>query len=167
MSPTNSAKSPAKAKPLANTKVRVASTEELLFAGQLLCDFYQEFGDTAPEPDWTARHFASMVASGEMCVYLAGHPAVGLAVVRFRPALMEEGLEAYLAELYLKPDRRSEGIGRALMDFLMADARKRGVVEMFIGVDQDDGRAMRFYERLGFTNHYPTSGTMFHYEQRL
>ncbi len=57
-----------------------------------------------------------LVDSDETVVLLAGDGPDGLSVLRFRRAIWSEGLECYLAELYVKPSQRGRGIGRALLD---------------------------------------------------
>ena len=59
-------------------------------------------------------------------VRLAGDGPDGFAQLRFRPSVYEDALEAYLEQLYVIPDRRGEGLGRALLDAAMETARERG-----------------------------------------
>lgn len=63
-----------------------------------------------------------------------------------------EGLECYLAELYVASDRRGQGLGRALMEAAIALARSRGADYMDLGTSEDDVAARHLYESLGFTN---------------
>ena len=102
-------------------------------------------------------------------VVLGGDPPLGLGVLFFRPSLWSQGLEVYLAELYVVPDRRDEGIGGAIMATAMELSRERGATDMQIGVDEPDVDTRRFYERLGFRNHDPDdpSARMFFYEREL
>ena len=76
----------------------------------------------------------------------------GLAALRFRAAIWSSGLECYLAELYVVPSRRGQGLGRVLMEAAMKEARERGADTMDIGVDEPDTAARHLYESLGFTN---------------
>ena len=96
-------------------------------------------------------------------------PRSGSGVLFFRPSLWSQGLEVYLAELYVVPDRRDEGIGGAIMATAMSCPAKRGATDMQIGVDEPDVDTRRFYERLGFRNHDPDdpSARMFFYEREL
>lgn len=120
--------------------------------GRLLHDFNLEFGEPTPSPAMLADRMATLVLGGETLVLLAGEPAEGVAVLRFRPAIWSTGLECYLAELYVVPSRRGHGVGRALMDGAIEAARTRGADTMDIGVDESDTVARHLYEGLGFSN---------------
>jgi ribosomal protein S18 acetylase RimI-like enzyme len=58
----------------------------------------------------------------------------------------------YLAELYVVPDKRRRGLGRALMQAAMASARERGADHMDLGTGEQDVAARALYESLGFSN---------------
>ncbi len=47
-------------------------------------------------------------------------------------------------------DRQSKGTGSALLTELLAEARRRGAVEIFLEVRSDNPRARSVYERFGF-----------------
>ena len=89
--------------------------------------------------------------------------------MRFRPSLWSEALECYLAELYVVPERRGRGLGRALMDAAIEHARRRGAGHMDLGTSEDDVAARRLYESLGFTNREgrPDGPVMYFYEREL
>ena len=57
-----------------------------------------------------------------------------------------------MAELYVVPARRGQGLGRALMEAALREAKRRGADTVDIGVDEPDVAARRLYESLGFTN---------------
>jgi ribosomal protein S18 acetylase RimI-like enzyme len=102
-------------------------------------------------------------------VLLAGRPAQGLAVLRFRPALWRDALECYLQELYVVPEHRGRGLGRALMETAMELARSRGAFDMHLGTEEDDVAARALYESLGFDNRCgkPDGPVSYFYERRL
>jgi ribosomal protein S18 acetylase RimI-like enzyme len=62
------------------------------------------------------------------------------------------GLEAHLQELYVVPDRRGHGIGRALLEASIEAARRAGAEWMDLGTSEDDTAARGLYESAGFTN---------------
>ncbi len=81
-----------------------------------------------------------------------GGEDVGIAVLRFRPSLWDDADEAYLAELFVLPDRRKRGLGAELMAAVLGLARERGCRFIELGTDEHDHDAHRLYERSGFTN---------------
>ncbi len=103
--------------------IRPAVAQDAVVVGRLLHDFNQEFDEPTPTPTLLADRMAMLIESGETLVLLAGEPTVGIAVLRFRPAIWSAGLECYLAELYVVPGRRGQGMGRALMDAALQAAR--------------------------------------------
>lgn len=149
--------------------VRRATLDDVRAVAQLLHDFNREFDEPAPEVAVLAERVQELLAGGDTLVLLAGDGPDGLAVLRFRPALWSSGLECYLAELYVVPAQRGHGLGRALMEAAIRDARDRGADTMDIGVDEPDIAARRLYESLGFTNR--TGGAdgalMYVYERAL
>jgi ribosomal protein S18 acetylase RimI-like enzyme len=121
--------------------------------GRLLHDFNREFDEPTPPPVTLAARFRQLLAGGgDTIVLLGGARPDGLAVLRFRPAIWSPGLEFYLAELYVVPDCRGRGLGRALMEACLNEARARGGDSMEIGVDEPDTAARNLYESLGFSN---------------
>jgi ribosomal protein S18 acetylase RimI-like enzyme len=93
-----------------------------------------------------------LLAGGDTDVLLIGAPPRGLAVLRFREAIWEEALECYLAELYVVPERRGRGLGRALLEAAIARARARGATHIELGTAETDLAARTLYESLGFSN---------------
>jgi GNAT superfamily N-acetyltransferase len=151
--------------------VRVASRDDADAIGRLLYAFNREFDEPAPAPSALAERMRLLLDGGDTVVLLVGDglegPA-GLAVLRFRAAIWSTGLECYLAELYVTPDRRGQGLGRALMEAVLREARGRGADTMDIGVDEPDVAARRLYESLGFTNRTGGDGpVMYVYERDL
>jgi len=120
--------------------------------GQLLHDFNSEFDGPTPGPRVLAARLGRLIAGDETTVLLGGAGPHGLAVLRFRPSIWTESLECYLAELYVVPDRRGQGLGRALMEAAMDVARKGGADYMDLGTSEDDVAARSLYESLGFSN---------------
>lgn len=55
-----------------------------------------------------------------------------------------------LGQLYTDPDRTGEGIGAALMDWAIAEARGRGHDAIQLSVWSENDGAQRFYRRCGF-----------------
>jgi ribosomal protein S18 acetylase RimI-like enzyme len=147
-------------------EVRRAERADIDVIGQLLHDFNREFDEPTPDPAALASRVRELLDAGDTVVLLGGQGPDGVAVLRFRLSIWNKGLECYLAELYVVPTRRGQGLGRALMQSALREARGRGADTM--GVDESDGVARRLYESLGFTNRVSRDGPlMYVYERDL
>ena len=132
--------------------MRRANVDDARAVAQLLHDFNREFDEPSPAVDTLGQRIAHLLQGAEAVVLLVGDGPDGLAVLRFREAIWSSGLECYLAELYVIPARRGNGLGRALMEGALQEARDRGAHSMEIGVDEPDHVARHLYESLGFAN---------------
>jgi GNAT superfamily N-acetyltransferase len=112
--------------PPAETPIRLASVADAPAFGRLLHAFNVEFGESTPDAAVIAERAAPLIASGEVLVFLAGDGPDGCAELRLRPSLYTGALDAYLEELYVVPNRRGHGLGRALLEAAMDHARERG-----------------------------------------
>jgi ribosomal protein S18 acetylase RimI-like enzyme len=149
-------------------EVRRAEQADADVIGQLLDDFNHEFDEPTPGPAALASRVRELLDSGDTVVLLGGPGPDGVAVLRFRLSIWNKGLECYLAELYVVPTRRGQGLGRALMQRAFREARARGADTMDIGVDESDAGARHLYESLGFSNRVgPDGPLMYVYERDL
>lgn len=154
---------------MSDARVRRAESADADDVGRLLHDFNTEFDEETPGPERIAARVRALLAGGETTILLAGDGPDGLAVLRFRLALTTPGLECYLAELYVAPDRRGQGLGRALMTAAIDEARARGADYMDLGTSEDDVAARALYESLGFINREggPDGPISYFYERKL
>jgi ribosomal protein S18 acetylase RimI-like enzyme len=154
---------------VAELVVRRATVADAEPIGRLLHDFNSEFHEPTPGPRALAERFRELLAGDETMVLLGGDGPHGLAVLRFRPGLWTRALECYLAELYVVPERRGHGLGRALMEAAIELARQNGADHMDLGTSEDDVAARALYESLGFTNREgkPDGPINYFYEREL
>lgn len=114
------------------------TTAELLAAAHLY--------DAEPRPEWAARFLA---AGGHLMLiaYVDGTPA-GFAsgIEMLHP---DKGTEMCLYELSVDERHRRRGIGRALTEALLAEARARGCYDVWVGVDRDNEPALATYRSAG------------------
>jgi ribosomal protein S18 acetylase RimI-like enzyme len=149
--------------------VRVAGVSDAAEIGRLLHDFSLEYDDPTPGPERLAARVSQLLEEAQTGVLLAGVGPDGVALLRFRPSIWTEGLECYLAELYVAPAMRGRGLGRALMQAAMEFARKRGADYMDLNTGEQDVAARALYESLGFSNREgkPDGPINYYYERSL
>jgi ribosomal protein S18 acetylase RimI-like enzyme len=149
--------------------VRIGRPADAEIVGALLHDFNTEFGDPTPGASRLAERVKQLLTEGHTTVLLGGPGPDGLAVLRFRPAIWTDALECYLAELYVVPDQRGHGLGRALMLAAIEHARRQGADHMELGTGEADVAARSLYESLGFSNREgkPDGPLNYFYEREL
>jgi ribosomal protein S18 acetylase RimI-like enzyme len=145
--------------------VRHAKPEDADDIARLLYDFNTEYAEPTPDPPQLAERLRE-VMGGDTIVLLAGDGPDGLAVLRFRLALWSSGKECYLAELYVVPARRGQGLGRALMEAAIEVARSEGADSMDLGTAEDDVVARALYESLGFIDREGPDGPITYFYER-
>lgn len=147
---------------------RRATPADAATVAQMLHDFNTEFETPTPGVDELTSRLARLLTGGDVVVLLVGEPASGVAVLSFRLNVWYQGPVAILDELYVRPGRRSQRLGSALLAAACDLVRDRGGELIEINVDGEDLEARRFYEARGFTNTEP-NGTepMLYYYQEL
>lgn len=93
---------------------------------------------------------------GEECIHqlaFDGDKLTGFCKLRVPSWYEEEGTAdnpIALGQLYTDPARTGEGIGAALMEWAIAEARDRGHDAIQLSVYSENFGAQRFYQRYGF-----------------
>lgn len=76
---------------------------------------------------------------------------VPVGFVEYTPAVEDSGA-LWMSIHYLVVDstHRNQGVGRALVDFVRAEAREENVTQLTLSVNTLNHEAMKFYAKLGF-----------------
>ena len=145
--------------------ISVTNQQQLVMARTLFEEYWQSFGFTP-----CFQNFAAEVAglpghyvppAGRLALALAaGEPAGCIALRRL------DGQRAEAKRLYVRPEFRGRGIGLALLEWVIGEARTAGYREMLGDTMPVMHRALAMYERLGFqqTGPYaaePTPGAIY------
>ena len=148
--------------------VRAATAADAPAIGRLLDDFNTEYDEVTPGPEALADRVVALLAEGETAVLVGGDGPDGLALVRFCRGLWSVHDECYLAELYVAPARRGQGLGEALLRASLDLARARRCDYVHLGTSEDDVAARALYEKLGFRRTEGDGGpVMYVYERDL
>ncbi|GAA4532983.1 N-acetyltransferase [Mycobacterium paraffinicum] len=99
------------------------------------------------EANLSPGRFAEYLADPQRAVLTAADDdrIVGYAM------LIRDGDAAELSKIYVAPEHHGSGVATALMDLALATAREWGVRRVWLGVNQANQRAQRFYAKSGFT----------------
>jgi ribosomal protein S18 acetylase RimI-like enzyme len=92
-----------------------------------------------------------------MLVFGEPHDADAAAAITLRPSVE-------LSKIYVLEGHHGQGVAPALLDRSMDAARERGAAGMWLGVNQENARANRFYEKSRFalvgTKHFLVGGRL-------
>jgi GNAT superfamily N-acetyltransferase len=132
---------------VSDVAVRPATESDAVIVAELL----GHLGYPAPADAIPAR-LARMRANGdaEALVATLANEVLGLATVHAREVLHHGVPVVQLTALVVPPERRGLGIGRALVDAVLAWAAERGADRLVVTTALHRADAPRFYERLGF-----------------
>lgn len=122
---------------------------------ELLDAFNREYDTPTPGPEVLAGRLRRLLAGESTVALLIGEPAVGFALMTLRPNVWSDGPVGLLDELYVAPDRRSQGLGTLLLRAAEDVVRERGGDLLEINVDGEDHDTRRFYERHGYACREP------------
>ena len=110
---------------------------------------YLAFYEVTLTPDVTAATWARLMDPAspvKMRLALVEGEAVGFAIHLHHPSTWVLGEDCYLEDLFLAPAARGQGIGRALIDDLIALARARGWHRLYWHTDEDNATARKLYD---------------------
>ncbi|WP_203916130.1 ribosomal protein S18-alanine N-acetyltransferase [Rugosimonospora africana] len=94
---------------------------------------------------WSPAMFWNELANGNYyLVALASDEIVGYA------GLSVNGREAWVQNIAVRRDQQRHGLGRTMLEALLAEARGRGAGSVLLEVAVDNGPAQRLYETYGF-----------------
>ena len=121
-----------------------ADTFAHLYEPADLAAFFADFSEAGWRRELADPGFAFRLAEeGEV---LAGYAKVAPLSLPAEPA----GPAAELRQFYVLEPWQGGGIAPLLMDWVLAEARRRGAGELYLSVFTENHRARRFYARYGF-----------------
>jgi GNAT superfamily N-acetyltransferase len=132
------------------TQAGEADIPELIELLGVLFSIEQDF---TPDPGKQRRGLAALLASpmGHIAIARdANARAVGMATAQLVISTAEGAPSAWIEDVVVREDWRGQGLGRALLDAVVAWARSRGAVRAQLLADLDNAPALAFYDRLAW-----------------
>ena len=96
--------------------------------------------------------FNANMQSANICYSIAelgGNP-VGMVSCHIQPLLHHAALVSEIQEMFVEPEYRSHGVGKALMEHVTMYAKEKGAIQMEVTSRGVREEAHRFYQREGF-----------------
>ena len=131
--------------------VRLATHADVQDLVELMREFYAESPFPLDEA-WAARAFADLLAEpwrGAVWLMEQNGALVGHVVLSVRHAMEFGGLSGYVDDLFVRPAHRRQGAGRAALDTLFAECRRRDCRSIQVEVGPDNRAAMALYRSYG------------------
>ncbi|TDC42677.1 ribosomal-protein-alanine N-acetyltransferase [Micromonospora sp. KC207] len=97
---------------------------------------------------WSPAMFWNELANGHF--YLVATPDGGGRVLGYAGLAVAAPDEAWVQNIAVARDAQRRGVGRALLEALLAEAARRGVRSTLLEVAADNGPAQRLYATYGF-----------------
>jgi GNAT superfamily N-acetyltransferase len=133
-------------------RIRLADLEDLDAVVRLLADQFREHDIVLDMPELREGVRGLISDPDRGAVILAGDPEpIGIAALAYTWTLEHGGLVAWLDELFVVPEHRGQGTGRALLVRALGVARDKGCRAVDLEVDLHHSRAERLYQREGFS----------------
>jgi len=133
--------------------VGAAMPDDLEALADLLAELFLLESDFSPDRAKqlvALRHILDNPALGRLFVLRANGEVAGMANALITVSTAEGGPVLLLEDVILKRAYRGGGLGRRLVEHVLAWAAEAGMTRVTLLADQDNAAALDFYRRLGF-----------------
>ena len=130
---------------------RMASAVDVPVLVAMMGEFYAE-ADYALDEAWATRSFLSLLGDpsrGAVCIACGDGVPLGYAVLTLRHSMEFGGLDGFIDDLFVRKASRRLGVGRAALEALLAECRRRGVLALHVETSDGNPAAVALYESLG------------------
>jgi GNAT superfamily N-acetyltransferase len=157
--------------PSASPRVWLAEPHEAPDVARLLVGFRDHLGFDWPS-DASFRASVERLIDDEATEYLLGAasadaPAGGVVQLRYRWAVWRDSYDCLLEDLFVAPEARRGGLGRALVAETIERARARGCRRIELDTAEANTAARALYESMGFDNDAYEGGRSLFLRRRL
>ena len=134
------------------TALTIAKPEDIDRLMKLVGDFHTEEGIAQTEEVRRAAILPLLEGSPHGVIYLAGpvRAPIGYVAVCFGWSIEFGGMDGFVDEIYIRPGVRGRGIGTEILLSLPKALARAGMKAIHLEVAQDNPRARKLYEKLGF-----------------
>lgn len=119
----------------------------------LIRELHAHEGFEAPELRRSVARLIGDANIGRLLVCREGNKPLGYAIVSFGYSLEFGGRDAFVDEIYVRPESRSQGVGAHLLSACEHAALSGGARVLHLEVDRGNPRAQELYVRSGYKEH--------------
>jgi ribosomal protein S18 acetylase RimI-like enzyme len=130
--------------------VRLATADDAPDVARLMVGFRNWWQRDEPDDASFEAGVARLLSDPNTDFLLGGDPAVGVCQLRYRFAVWTGTDDCCLEDIFVEPQARGSGLGRALAEAALARARERGCARVELDVNEANPAALALYESLGF-----------------
>jgi GNAT superfamily N-acetyltransferase len=130
-----------------------ASAADIPALVELLGILFTQEAELSPDPEKQRRALQIILAEPARArIYVARDAGVVLAMaaLHFTTSTAEGGKVAWFEDCIVRPEHRRKGIGKALLEYVIAQARAEGALRVMLLTDGDNRTAQALYRKSGF-----------------
>lgn len=136
------------------TSIEPAREADLPALAALLGELFSIESDFAPEPERQLRGLRLLLESPVACLLVAraGSRPVGMVSAQLVISTAEGAPSAWIEDVVVHRGHRGSGLGRRLLEAVLAWAKAQGATRAQLLADRDNAPALDFYRRLGWSD---------------
>lgn len=134
-------------------EIDFATAAELPQLAELLAELFTLENDFQPGRDRQLRGLRAIFdnpAAGRLFVLRIDGRVAGMANALITISTAEGGRVLLLEDVIVRREHRGGGLGRRLVEHVLAWAREQGMMRATLLADRDNAAALDFYRKLGF-----------------
>ena len=134
-------------------RIDFACVDDLPRLADLLAELFTLESDFRPERDKQLCALRSILddpALGRLFVLRVGGEVAGMANALITVSTAQGGRVLLLEDVIVSREHRGGGLGRRLIEHVLAWASAQGMTRVTLLADKDNGAALDFYHKLGF-----------------
>ena len=130
--------------------IRPATAEDAADVARLMIGFRDWWRRDEPRDAVVEAGVRRLLADPDTDYLLAGDPAVGVCQLRYRFSVWTGADDCCLEDVFVAPEARGSGLGRALVEAGFERARERGCLRIELDANEANAAAVGLYRSLGF-----------------
>jgi ribosomal protein S18 acetylase RimI-like enzyme len=129
---------------------RLATQDDAADVARLMIGFRDWWQRDQPDDAAFAAGVERLLTDPDTEYLLTGDPVVGVCQLRYRFSVWTGTEDCWLEDIFVEPEARGSGVGRALIEAAFDRARARGCARVELDVNEANPAALALYESLGF-----------------